>query len=92
MADADLPQIAEEIESLGKGEWRAWESRLDVLRLPLPRWRTPSPSPWRCPDRSGTRNRYPLPPHARLLTLLLRVPRLTLLFASIAIKPLALSI
>ena len=35
---SDIEHIAEEIESMGKGERRELESRLDVLLLPLLKW------------------------------------------------------
>jgi hypothetical protein len=37
--DVDLANVAEEIESLGKSEWRALGSRLDVLVMHLLKWR-----------------------------------------------------
>jgi hypothetical protein len=37
--ELDLDNVAEEIESLGKSEWRALGSRLDVLVRHLLKWR-----------------------------------------------------
>jgi len=39
LSDADIENIAEEIESMGKGERRELESRLSVLLLHLLKWR-----------------------------------------------------
>jgi hypothetical protein len=39
MAEADLRNIAEEIESMGRGEKRELVSRLDVLLLQLLKWK-----------------------------------------------------
>lgn len=37
-ADLDLENLAEEIESLGKSEWRELEDRLEVLLMHLLKW------------------------------------------------------
>lgn len=38
-SEADFAQLAEEIESMGKSEWRELESRLKVLLVHLLKWR-----------------------------------------------------
>lgn len=39
MSELDLANLAEEIESLGKSEWRELEDRLEVLVMHLLKWR-----------------------------------------------------